>query len=226
MNLAPVPASRTTSSDRPAGRTAPPRRLRTASPVAASALIALVAIAGTPLRAAGQETAPPPQEPSQPAQPTSPSGAASTAPAPPPCSAPEHRQFDFWIGDWEVTDPAGAPQGTNRIEPILGGCVLKESWSGTGGSEGNSFNLYHAPTRRWHQTWVDDHGTLLLLDGGLEDGSMVLTGTSKARDGGTVSHRITWTPRPDGSVRQHWQTSRDDGATWSDAFDGTYRKTR
>jgi hypothetical protein len=29
---------------------------------------------------------------------------------------------------------------------------------------------------------------------------------------------------PDGRVRQHWETSKDGGATWTTAFDGYYRR--
>ena len=35
--------------------------------------------------------------------------------------------------------------------------------------------------------------------------------------------RITWTVDGDG-VRQLWETSKDDGSTWSTAFDGRYRR--
>ena len=73
------------------------------------------------------------------AKPTLPSG---------PCASAEHRQFDFWIGDWEVRLPDGKPAGTNRISRILNGCVIQENWSGTGGSNGTSYNIYdrNAPT--------------------------------------------------------------------------------
>ena len=50
------------------------------------------------------------------------------------CSAPEYRRLDFWLGTWEVKDPAGAPQGDNLIVPIDGGCALRESWTATDGS--------------------------------------------------------------------------------------------
>jgi hypothetical protein len=33
----------------------------------------------------------------------------------PDCSAPVFRQFDFWAGNWEVFDTAGALQGHNRV---------------------------------------------------------------------------------------------------------------
>lgn len=156
--------------------------------------------------------------------------AALCAPAPalaqpgPPCAGAEHREFDFWVGEWKVTTPDGKPAGRNRIERILGGCVLYESWSGAGGSTGHSFSQWDARRGVWHQTWVDTSGAPLLIDGGLVGGAMVLTGDRPAADGSPVRHRITWTPLPDGRVHQHWQASRDAGATWTTVFDGTYHR--
>jgi len=144
-----------------------------------------------------------------------------------PCNSAEYRQFDFWIGDWSVTS-GEEPAGTNSIHPIHNGCALQENWqgSGEGGISGTSFNLYDQATGRWHQTWVDDSGTLLLLDGGLQDGVMILSGQRPALDGsGMVVHRISWTPNPDGSVRQLWEASKDEGGKWATLFDGLYSKT-
>ena len=150
---------------------------------------------------------------------------AQSAPAAKPCTAPLFRQFDFWIGRWRVTDSATKKfDGTNDVTRELGGCVLQEHWSGTGGSSGTSYNLYDASRKRWHQTWVDNAGGILQLDGGLKNGSMVLQGARPGRGGKTVLDRITWTPRPDGSVRQWWQASHDGGATWTTQFDGLYRR--
>ena len=142
------------------------------------------------------------------------------------CSSPEYQQFDFWVGDWNVSSD-GQPAGTNSIHPIHNGCALQENWqgSGAGGISGTSFNIYDQATGRWHQTWVDDSGTLLLLDGGLIDGAMVLSGQRPARDGhGMTQHRISWTPNPDGSVRQLWEASKDEGGSWTVLFDGLYIK--
>jgi len=143
---------------------------------------------------------------------------------PPTCDAPEHRQFDFWIGVWKVETPSGEHAGTNRIESILNGCVLMESWEGTEGSTGRSFNMYDRRTGEWRQTWVDGSGGRLDLVGGLEDGKMVLGGTTPAPDGGEALHEIAWEQLPDGKVKQHWRTSSDGGKTWSDAFVGIYAK--
>ena len=57
------------------------------------------------------------------------------------------------------------------------------------------------------------------------DGSMVLAGRRPTRDGsGEASHRITWTPNPDGTVRQLWEASKDGGVNWSVLFDGLYTR--
>ncbi len=153
---------------------------------------------------------------------------ATEAPAPATsesCAAPEHRQFDFWVGDWTVTQ-AGKPAGINRIERILDGCALLESWSGTSGYRGNSLNFYDAARKRWHQTWTDTSGTALALDGEFTAGRMVLAGTrfDPARQQ-TVHDRITWTPNADGTVRQLWEASAD-GKTWSVLFDGLYARAQ
>ncbi|MEJ8567105.1 hypothetical protein [Elongatibacter sediminis] len=146
-------------------------------------------------------------------------------PPPPPCSDPAYRQFDFWIGEWNVTSN-GQPAGTNRIRKIHGGCALEENWqgAGAGGISGSSFNIYDQANERWHQTWVDAGGTLLQIDGGLNGGAMVMSGERPSPDGsGRSTHRITWTPNPDGTVRQLWEASRD-GQTWSVLFDGLYTR--
>lgn len=145
--------------------------------------------------------------------------------SPPPCAADEYRQFDFWIGAWQVADKDGNAVGTNEIESILGGCALRESWVGASGSVGHSFNIFDRQNGRWHQTWVDNGGLLLKIDGELDDdGAMVLMGTGKKPSGETQHHLITWTPLPDGRVRQHWQISPD-GASWADAFVGFYARS-
>lgn len=144
-----------------------------------------------------------------------------------PCAAAEHRQFDFWIGRWEVRTPDGTLVGRNHIRRVLGGCALREEWRGERGLRGSSLNTWSPERGVWHQTWVDSAGTLLLLDGGLRDGTMVLEGVVAGTVGGpAVRHRISWSPiegDPD-RVRQHWETSTD-GGPWETAFDGRYARS-
>ncbi len=148
------------------------------------------------------------------------------AEAPPPCSSAEYRQFDFWIGRWDVASPQGQVQGSNEISRALGDCALRERWKGSQGMSGESLNSYDATRRMWHQTWVDDRGTLLTVEGGLRDSSMVMQGVRPGPGGKSVRQRITWTPKSKDEVHQHWETSSDDGATWTTAFLGVYRRAK
>ncbi|HTA39242.1 MAG TPA: hypothetical protein VK760_09210 [Candidatus Acidoferrales bacterium] len=139
------------------------------------------------------------------------------------CGAPERHEFDFWIGNWRVTDASGAFQGTNEVTRVYDGCALQEHWKGSGDDVGSSFNTYVPGRKQWHQTWVDNSGLTLILYGGLQGTSMVLEGP-RITKAGTVIDRITWTPLPDGRVRQHWQQSGPGSKPWQDVFDGYYAR--
>jgi len=152
-----------------------------------------------------------------------PLAATTGAGLPSSCADPAYRQFDFWVGDWNVTNPTGALAGRDRVEKLFGGCVLKETWTGLQGGGGTSLNIYDAPRKLWHQTWTDSMGTLLVLEGGLKDGKMVLSGDQVQPDGSHLLNRITWAPK-DGTVRQTWDVSKDAGKSWKVVFDGTYKK--
>jgi len=126
--------------------------------------------------------------------------------------------FDFWLGEWEVFDAEGGHVGRNSVTAPYDTGALAEHWRGDSGVEGRSLNSWDPERGCWHQTWIDSSGGMLLLDGGLRDGAMVLTGVTA-----DAQHRITWTNDGDG-VRQLWETSTDDGVTWSVAFDGRYSR--
>jgi len=148
----------------------------------------------------------------------------ATASAAASCTAPEYRQFDFWVGHWIVTE-AGQPAGRNQISRDLNGCALFESWTAVDGSRGRSVNFYDRAHHRWHQSWVDDRGGVLELDGSWSGSSMVLEGERPVAAGGNaVRHRIAWTPNADGTVRQHWQVLKSADAAWETVFDGLYRR--
>jgi hypothetical protein len=150
------------------------------------------------------------------------SGAGMAEPPAARCTAAEMRQFDFWVGEWTVTD-RGKLAGHNRIERILGGCALLENWSGAAGGAGKSLNFFDADDARWHQTWVDASGGALFLAGRFENGAMRLEGERPAAgETPATRHRITWTPLSDGRVRQLWESTPAGRESWSVQFDGLY----
>ncbi len=143
---------------------------------------------------------------------------------PAPCAASVHHEFDFWIGEWSVTEN-GWPAGTNRIDRLLDGCALFENWVGVEGSRGHSLTVYDRKRDLWQQTWVDASPGVLNLTGHFTDGHMVLSG--KSNDPKTHKQRldrITWTPNADGTLRQLWDQSLDGGRSWTIVFDGIYSR--
>lgn len=150
-------------------------------------------------------------------------GPALAQNSPSACVSADHKAFDFWIGQWNVLTPDGKLAGTNSIKKDLAGCVLHESYSTGRGYSGQSFNIYDASRKVWHQTWVDSAGALLVLEGGLRDGRMVLEGQSINPDQSITKQRISWTANPDGSVRQLWESAGLDGV-WTVVFDGKYSR--
>lgn len=144
-----------------------------------------------------------------------------------PCSAPEYRQFDFWVGEWDVYHAtADTIVGTNHIKNILGGCVIEENWTGGGGSIGKSFNTYNPADSTWNQVWVDNGGSTLNFKGRYADNVMQMRGeTISRRTGGKVLFEMSYTHDPEkGTVRQVWKSSTDEGENWNTIFDGIYRK--
>jgi hypothetical protein len=150
--------------------------------------------------------------------------ALAADPKSPPCSSEQHRQFDFWVGRWDVTLEQGKPAGRNDIQKILGGCALLENWTGAQGGTGKSLNFYDAVDGLWHQTWIDGSGGALFLAGKFANGAMRLEGRRPATPKQpAIRHRITWTPLPDGAVRQLWESASEGKDDWTVQFDGVYR---
>ncbi len=142
-----------------------------------------------------------------------------------PCRArPEYREFDFWIGEWAPQNAQGLTVGKSSVQLILSSCIIFENWE-TPVSAGKSFNLYDVRDGKWHQTWVDNRGLITHYKGGLVDGKMVLIAESVANGTKTLS-KMTFTKLPDGNVRQHGESSTNDGKTWTTTFDFKYVKVK
>jgi hypothetical protein len=144
--------------------------------------------------------------------------------ATPPCAEGPFREFDFWAGEWDVKDAQGKPAGVNAISKEENGCVLVERWRSEAGGHGQSYNYYDPAAKRWKQVWIG-LGLLLHMEGGFTEGHMRLEGPLQYVSQNRVTIlRGTWTPLPDGRVRQHFEESEDNGATWSTWFDGYYSR--
>ncbi|WP_421753040.1 hypothetical protein [Croceimicrobium sp.] len=138
------------------------------------------------------------------------------------CEAP-FRQFDFWLGNWEVRDTSGQVLGNNSIVKAKGDCLIQEHWQGQSGGSGHSMNYYASTDSSWHQLWVGGDGTILNLVGGLENDAMVLRSQAfKSKSGVMLRHQIQWIPLADGSLIQHWQLINEKGKALKSLFYGVY----
>lgn len=167
----------------------------------------------------------------QTASPATPAAAAPTAPSaqPPRCVAAEHRQFDFWVGNWDVYQTGTDRRvGRNLIESLYNGCAIRENWAPLGGGSGGSLNSWLPGERKWRQTWVDSSNSYAVFEGGMDGEAMVLTGTwpGAAGPGTTPLIRMRYTREAGGAVRQLGEQSTDQGTTWAPSFDLTYRPSR
>ena len=143
-----------------------------------------------------------------------------------PCSAaPEFRQFDFWIGEWEVRSHATQqPAGASSVQLILGECIIFENWTGVMGLNGKSFNLYNSATQKWRQTWVDDRGGLTEYVGDFKGDRMEFHAEKALPGGAAQLLRMTIFRLDDDHVRQLGEASDDHGKTWTVRFDLLYNR--
>jgi hypothetical protein len=155
----------------------------------------------------------------------------ATAPAPipysaePGCSGPDYHALDFWLGDWQVRNPRGGLEGTNRIVADLSGCTVRESWTDAAGGRGESTFFFDRATRRWKQVWVTDGGGWKeKAQVAAPAGAIRFQGELPRPAGGTVLDRTTLMRLPDGGVRQLIEQSPDGGKTWPASWEGIYSR--
>lgn len=149
-----------------------------------------------------------------------------------PCSAPPYRQFDFWIGEWEVFGKNGKA-GDSKISLILDSCIILEEWTSAGSSQGlryagKSFNTWNKATRQWQQTWVDNTGgSTEFLKGKYQDKKMVFQTHPFPYSKDTMAvRRLTFFDLGNDKVRQHGEISKDNEKTWITEYDLEYRRKK
>ncbi|HEY5969446.1 MAG TPA: hypothetical protein VIU35_15810 [Chitinophagaceae bacterium] len=150
-----------------------------------------------------------------------------------PCSLPEFRQFDFWIGEWEAYGVNGKKGGDSKISLILDSCIILEEWTSAGVQQGlryagKSFNTWNRAARQWQQTWVDNTGnTTAFTRGKFENNKIVFSSDPFPFSKDTIAiRRLTFFDLGIDKVRQLGEISKDKGATWTAEYDLEYRRKK
>jgi len=139
-----------------------------------------------------------------------------------PCSVKaEYKQFDFWVGEWDVTDKE-KKVATSSIQRIVDGCIVFENYFQLDGYTGKSFNFFDAALKKWRQTWVDRSGNVSEFVGEYKEGALRFEGESHRNDGSKVLRRMTIFDQGPERVRQYSERSVDGGKTWSVTYDFIY----
>lgn len=148
-------------------------------------------------------------------------GYASMAQAPnaQPCSSPKAAEFDFWIGEWDLTW-SDSLHGTNRIEKMFNNCTIHENFSDPKTNYlGQSWSVFNTNYNLWQQTWVDNQGGYIALTGGMVADSMILY-TAERKVPATISptgkikNRMVFFNIKSESFDWSWEASTDSGNTW------------
>ncbi|HVZ97680.1 MAG TPA: hypothetical protein VG847_12445 [Chitinophagaceae bacterium] len=142
-----------------------------------------------------------------------------------PCMInPHQREFDFWIGEWDVYQ-TGSNQlvGRSVIQLGSGGCFILENWTAIGlPNTGKSMNFVDPATNKWKQVWVGSGGTVTeYVNGVFKDSVMQFESTMQTPQGAAQVRFRFFNQGPD-QVRQFQEFSNDEGKTWKVAYDLTY----
>lgn len=139
------------------------------------------------------------------------------------CCSKENRQFDFWIGDWQVFNKLGVNVGENKIVVLQDSCLLQENWI-SNGQTGTSYNFYDNTDSTWNQVYIDNLGTVLNLKGHFLEEKMVLKSQKIKGDKKDYFNRIIWSMDSLGNVNQKWDIIDEEDNVLSIVFDGIYKK--
>ena len=142
-----------------------------------------------------------------------------------PCSAPEAAQFDFWVGNWDLYS-ADTLTGTNNIYKIMDGCTVQENFeSPKAGYFGKSWSVFNPQTKTWQQTWVDNQGGYITLNGKFENGSMTLnTEAIKLPNGKDQIYRMVYHNIAKDNFDWDWESTLDNGLTWVNSWHIHYKR--
>ncbi len=141
-----------------------------------------------------------------------------------PCSSGEYRQFDYWLGNWSVSN-GGANTGTSKVELSLDQCLIVESWAGARNHVGKKIFAYSPEDHRWYGMFADNEGRVhVFSEGKVMAGSAEFQGPSRGPNGETVLNRMKIVRTGADRVEETWEKSSDSGVSWKEVYRGEYSR--
>jgi tetratricopeptide (TPR) repeat protein len=139
-----------------------------------------------------------------------------------PCAAAaEYRQFDYWLGEWDVFS-GGQKIARSSIQAILDDCVVFENYATLDGRyAGKSLNIWIPAKKQWEQRYMDTTGGSHEWIGALDGDHLVFT-YNYEQNGVKTMQRMSYLKEGADQVRQKIDVSTDEGKTWNVSYDGLY----
>ena len=134
------------------------------------------------------------------------------------------RQFDFWVGDWELSWN-DTSKGTNTITLEMNDFVVYEHFKDPANNYfGWSWSVYDTLAGKWKQTWVDNQGAYLDFTGKMKDDRMILERSYTGSKGILVKQRMIFYNISKNSFDWNWENSTDGGTNWKLAWKIHYQR--
>lgn len=146
------------------------------------------------------------------------------------CDRPEARQFDFWIGEWDVVNRNRTEdsatwyvtgRATDRVYAVAGGCAIVEHWRGEAfGTHilGYSVRAVDEESGKWKLVllWPQPGRTRFgVRYGSFRHGRGLFSKEVTGPDGATFLSRFVFSDVGSDSLRWESNRSTDGGRTWS-----------
>jgi hypothetical protein len=149
---------------------------------------------------------------------------------PKPCSEPEQKQLEFWVGEWDLTWPGNksgeTDHGTNSVHRILDGCIIQENFSAAeaGHLRGQSVSIFDVTSGKWKQTWVDNEGGYLDFVGEFKGNQMILAREAIRPDRTKSLQRMVFKNITRDEFDWIWEGSNDGGKSWTVVWPIHYKR--
>jgi hypothetical protein len=159
--------------------------------------------------------------------------ASPSVPAAGACDTPQHHQFDFWLGDWQVFDAETHKLvAFDRVEKHAEGCIVQQNltlltdlWRRPGAKyrlSGIGVNRFDGEA--WLQLWADNQWGAIAMRGSLdENGAMVFKSIIPSRN---RDLKVVFEKHADGTVRNLEYVAPAGSGKWEKYGDLIYRPNR
>lgn len=137
------------------------------------------------------------------------------------CGASEDRQFDFWVGEWDVSGTGHqAIVAESTITLADQGCLVLENWRPFSGGSAHSISVYDHAQHHWRQFYAGAGSPPGEYIGTLGDDGVLRFDISS----GPQRQRMNYQRISANAVRQ-WGERYDEAThAWAPTWDLTYRR--